>query len=168
MVHELETRSAPTPPYIAESISESRPTLIQIVYKYLGITDILNDIAGELPRACGAAAAAAGLAAAGLAVGLRRGADFCAGCPHNGGTRAPAGARALGGIGCHTLAVFMEGRAAAARIFVQMGGQGAGWIGMAPFLAAAPAAGGANAAAGIAAAPVSERTTWSRRAYQRP
>ena len=82
LVHELETRSAPTPPYIAESISESRPTHIQIVYKYLGITDILNDIAGELRRACGAAAAAAGLAAAGLAVGLRRGADFCAGCPH--------------------------------------------------------------------------------------
>ncbi len=80
------------------------------------------------------------------------GADFCARCPHNGGTRAPAGARALGGIGCHTLAVFMEGLAAAARISVQMGGEGAGWISMAPFLAAAPAAGSANAAAGIAAA----------------
>ena len=33
---------------------------------------------------------------------------FCSGCPHNTSTRVPEGSRALAGIGCHYLAVWMD------------------------------------------------------------
>lgn len=55
---------------------------------------------------------------------------FCAGCPHNTSTRVPEGHLAIGGIGCHTLAMFMD---RGMRTFSHMGGEGATWIGMAPF-----------------------------------
>ena len=57
---------------------------------------------------------------------------FCAGCPHNRSTRVPGGSFALGGIGCHTLALFM-GRFTKG-LFVNMGVEGANWIGLEPFL----------------------------------
>ncbi|MCG8440192.1 MAG: thiamine pyrophosphate-dependent enzyme, partial [Caulobacterales bacterium] len=56
---------------------------------------------------------------------------FCSGCPHNTSTRVPEGSLALAGIGCHTMAVWMPDRATAPP--TQMGGEGANWIGMAPF-----------------------------------
>ena len=55
---------------------------------------------------------------------------FCSGCPHNTSTRVPEGSRALAGIGCHYLAQFMDRSTAT---FTQMGGEGAPWIGQAPF-----------------------------------
>jgi indolepyruvate ferredoxin oxidoreductase len=55
---------------------------------------------------------------------------FCSGCPHNTSTRVPEGSRALAGIGCHYLAQFMDRHTAT---FTQMGGEGAPWIGQAPF-----------------------------------
>src|SRR5207237_2544708 len=55
---------------------------------------------------------------------------FCSGCPHNTSTRVPEGSRALAGIGCHYLAQFMDRSTAT---FTQMGGEGASWIGQAPF-----------------------------------
>jgi indolepyruvate ferredoxin oxidoreductase len=55
---------------------------------------------------------------------------FCSGCPHNTSTRVPEGSRATAGIGCHFMAVWM-GRDTAT--FTQMGGEGASWIGQAPF-----------------------------------
>ncbi len=55
---------------------------------------------------------------------------FCSGCPHNTSTRVPEGALAIGGIGCHTLAMFMD---RGMRTFSHMGGEGATWIGIAPF-----------------------------------
>ena len=56
---------------------------------------------------------------------------FCSGCPHNTGTRVPDGSRALAGIGCHFMAVWMERNTAG---FTQMGGEGASWMGEAPFV----------------------------------
>jgi len=56
---------------------------------------------------------------------------FCSGCPHNSSTRVPEGSLALGGIGCHGMAVWMPGRNTLA--VTQMGGEGANWIGQAPF-----------------------------------
>ncbi|MFN4158811.1 MAG: indolepyruvate ferredoxin oxidoreductase family protein [Gemmobacter sp.] len=55
---------------------------------------------------------------------------FCAGCPHNTSTRLPEGARAGGGIGCHTMALWMDRGTSG---LTQMGGEGANWIGEAPF-----------------------------------
>jgi indolepyruvate ferredoxin oxidoreductase len=55
---------------------------------------------------------------------------FCAGCPHNSSTRVPAGSVARAGIGCHYMAQWMDRDNA---IYTQMGGEGASWIGEAPF-----------------------------------
>ncbi|WP_163801630.1 indolepyruvate ferredoxin oxidoreductase family protein [Mycolicibacterium sediminis] len=58
---------------------------------------------------------------------------FCSGCPHNRSTAVPAGSLAGGGIGCHTL-VTMSGRTdSQVTGLTQMGGEGAQWIGQAPF-----------------------------------
>ncbi len=56
---------------------------------------------------------------------------FCSGCPHNTSTRVPEGSRALAGIGCHGMTVFMPERNT--HVWSHMGGEGAGWIGQAPF-----------------------------------
>ncbi|WP_228002225.1 indolepyruvate ferredoxin oxidoreductase family protein [Nocardia australiensis] len=63
----------------------------------------------------------------------KRAAYFCSGCPHNRSTAVPEGSLAGGGIGCHTL-VTMSGREdSAVTGLTQMGGEGAQWIGQAPF-----------------------------------
>ncbi|HWA45269.1 MAG TPA: indolepyruvate ferredoxin oxidoreductase family protein [Hypericibacter adhaerens] len=61
---------------------------------------------------------------------IRRIAYFCSGCPHNTSTRVPEGSRALAGIGCHYMAQWMDRDT---QTFTQMGGEGATWIGQAPF-----------------------------------
>jgi indolepyruvate ferredoxin oxidoreductase len=61
---------------------------------------------------------------------LRRLPYFCSGCPHNTSTRLPKGATGLAGIGCHSMAMWMD---RGTQKPVQMGGEGANWIGAAPF-----------------------------------
>ena len=56
---------------------------------------------------------------------------FCSGCPHNRSTKVPDGSRALAGIGCHYMAQWMDRNTESA---YHMGGEGAGWIGQAPFV----------------------------------
>src|SRR5438034_9746289 len=55
---------------------------------------------------------------------------FCSGCPHNTSTRVPEGSRAMAGIGCHFMAVWMDRNTST---FTHMGAEGAPWIGQAPF-----------------------------------
>ncbi len=55
---------------------------------------------------------------------------FCSGCPHNTSTRVPEGSKAFGGIGCHYMATWMD---RGTETFTQMGGEGATWLGQAPF-----------------------------------
>ena len=55
---------------------------------------------------------------------------FCSGCPHNSSTVVPEGMRAYAGIGCHYMAQWMDRDTLG---FTQMGGEGANWIGEAPF-----------------------------------
>jgi indolepyruvate ferredoxin oxidoreductase len=58
---------------------------------------------------------------------------FCSGCPHNISTRADDDQLVGLGIGCHIMAAFDdEGRGHKIGM-TQMGGEGAQWIGMAPF-----------------------------------
>ncbi len=55
---------------------------------------------------------------------------FCSGCPHNTSTKVPEGSRAMAGIGCHFMAVWMD---RSTSTFTHMGAEGAPWIGQAPF-----------------------------------
>ena len=55
---------------------------------------------------------------------------FCSGCPHNTSTRVPEGSRAVAGIGCHYMTVWMD---RSTTTFTQMGGEGVPWVGQAPF-----------------------------------
>jgi indolepyruvate ferredoxin oxidoreductase len=55
---------------------------------------------------------------------------FCSGCPHNTSTVVPDGMRAYAGIGCHYMAQWMDRWTLG---YTQMGGEGANWIGEAPF-----------------------------------
>jgi len=56
---------------------------------------------------------------------------YCSGCPHNTSTKVPEGSLALAGIGCHVMAtaIYPEHN----KTTTQMGGEGAPWIGQAPF-----------------------------------
>ena len=56
---------------------------------------------------------------------------FCSGCPHNTSTRVPEDSIAVAGIGCHYMATWMDDRDT--KTYTQMGGEGATWIGQAPF-----------------------------------
>ena len=55
---------------------------------------------------------------------------FCSGCPHNTSTKVPEGSRALGGIGCHFMSLWMDRNT---ETFTHMGGEGVPWVGIAPF-----------------------------------
>ena len=55
---------------------------------------------------------------------------FCSGCPHNSSTNVPEGSIAGAGIGCHFMALWMDRSTVG---FTAMGGEGAQWIGQAPF-----------------------------------
>ncbi|WP_407169897.1 indolepyruvate ferredoxin oxidoreductase family protein [Bradyrhizobium sp. ORS 111] len=55
---------------------------------------------------------------------------FCSGCPHNTSTKVPEGSRALAGIGCHFMALWMN---RSTETFTHMGGEGVPWVGIAPF-----------------------------------
>ena len=56
---------------------------------------------------------------------------FCSGCPHNTSTRVPEGSRAMAGIGCHFMVLWMDRSTSG---FTQMGGEGTPWVGQQPFV----------------------------------
>lgn len=55
---------------------------------------------------------------------------FCSGCPHNTSTKVPEGSRAMAGIGCHFMSIWMDRSTIG---FTQMGGEGVPWVGQQPF-----------------------------------
>jgi len=63
-------------------------------------------------------------------VAIERKPWFCSGCPHNTSTNVPEGSRAMAGIGCHYMTVWMDRNTST---FSQMGGEGVAWTGQAPF-----------------------------------
>jgi indolepyruvate ferredoxin oxidoreductase len=67
---------------------------------------------------------------AGVKAPIERTPYFCSGCPHNSSTKVPEGSQALSGIGCHFMAQWMDRRT---DTYTHMGGEGATWIGTAPF-----------------------------------
>lgn len=60
-----------------------------------------------------------------------RAAAFCSGCPHNRSTVNATDSPSGGGVGCHALVMTMD---RGAQSYTQMGGEGAQWIGRAPFV----------------------------------
>jgi indolepyruvate ferredoxin oxidoreductase len=70
-----------------------------------------------------------------VSLGTKRVPYFCSGCPHSASTKADDDALVGAGIGCHTMVLLnRNGRGNVAGL-TQMGGEGAQWIGAAPFLA---------------------------------
>lgn len=61
---------------------------------------------------------------------LTRSAWYCSGCPHNSSTKAPDGSIVSAGIGCHTMAMWMNRGVV---MGTHMGAEGTQWIGMQPF-----------------------------------
>ncbi|MGO3327711.1 indolepyruvate ferredoxin oxidoreductase family protein [Gordonia sp. (in: high G+C Gram-positive bacteria)] len=60
---------------------------------------------------------------------------FCSGCPHNSSTKVTPDTIVGAGIGCHAMVLLMEPEQVGDIAGVtQMGGEGAQWLGMAPFI----------------------------------
>lgn len=92
------------------------------------LTRLVGD--GDMPTFLATPASDTKNAVSGTAA-LARMPSFCAGCPHNQSTKLPDGSVAFGGIGCHGMATFLPERNTPT--LFQMGGEGAPWIGIAPF-----------------------------------
>ncbi|MEO8363180.1 MAG: indolepyruvate ferredoxin oxidoreductase family protein, partial [Ilumatobacteraceae bacterium] len=58
---------------------------------------------------------------------------FCSGCSHNRATQDVSGSPVGGGVGCHAMVMLMDRGVTS---YTQMGGEGAQWIGRAPFVEA--------------------------------
>jgi indolepyruvate ferredoxin oxidoreductase len=83
-----------------------------------GFSNSLKDIAARQEAAADVAPAAV------------RKPFFCSGCPHNSSTVLPDGARGYAGIGCHWMVQSLDRNTEG---YTHMGGEGANWIGEAPF-----------------------------------
>jgi indolepyruvate ferredoxin oxidoreductase len=67
-------------------------------------------------------------------LGATRTPFFCSGCPHNASTVADDDAVVGAGIGCHTMVILNPKGHGRISGLTQMGGEGAQWIGAAPFV----------------------------------
>jgi len=115
----LPERSELSPALIAPVLAQSLLRLELPADKRNGIEECLRAIKGNLARTSMIRAPEARLA------------YYCSGCPHNTSTHIPEGSRALAGIGCHSMAMWMPERRTGA--FSHMGGEGVHWIGQAPY-----------------------------------
>lgn len=95
------------------------------------IAAVLADVLGKSPRK--PAAEAQPIKVGSKTLGSRPSA-FCSGCPHNRSTMLLEGQIAGGGIGCHTMAMRLNDPGRSFSFLTHMGGEGAPWIGMTPFV----------------------------------
>ena len=121
----------PSANWLLRAKADLTPALIaKAIAKRLNKLGVSADIAARMnQRLAIVAAREAQLAALKVDTGDRA-PWFCSGCPHNTSTRVPDGSRALAGIGCHYMSVWMD---RSTTTFSQMGGEGVAWVGQAPF-----------------------------------
>ncbi len=121
----------PSANWLLRAKADLTPALIaKAIAKRLNKLGVSVDIAARMnQRLAIVAAREAQLAALKVDTGDRA-PWFCSGCPHNTSTRVPEGSRALAGIGCHYMSVWMD---RSTTTFSQMGGEGVAWVGQAPF-----------------------------------
>jgi indolepyruvate ferredoxin oxidoreductase len=122
--HDLDGR-----PLLAEHGELEPVALARVVLERLAANQALpaarlSAIAAQLATACAPAVRPV--------AGPPRVPHFCAGCPHGRSTRLPEGSRAMAGIGCHSMALWVPDSRTAT--LCQMGGEGVNWIGAAPFV----------------------------------
>ncbi|MEU1725960.1 indolepyruvate ferredoxin oxidoreductase family protein [Nonomuraea sp. NPDC005692] len=104
----------------------------------LGAEDVAKALAtclgpDRLPRATVHLAKPASAARRLLPMVAARTPYFCSGCPHNSSTRTSDDTLVGVGIGCHAM-IALDGHGRGTQIGItQMGGEGAQWIGLAPF-----------------------------------
>jgi indolepyruvate ferredoxin oxidoreductase len=118
----LRAKADLTPAIIAKAIAKR-------VMK-LGLAPAGSEIAARMDARIAVIEAREKALAATATGGTERAPWFCSGCPHNTSTRVPEGSRAVAGIGCHYMTVWMDRRT---DTFTQMGGEGVPWVGQMPF-----------------------------------
>ena len=118
----LRAKADLTPAIIAKAIAKR-------VTK-LGLAPSGSDIAARMAGRIAVIEAREKALAEMKAGGAERAPWFCSGCPHNTSTRVPEGSRAVAGIGCHYMAVWMDRDT---NTFSQMGGEGVSWVGQQAF-----------------------------------
>jgi indolepyruvate ferredoxin oxidoreductase len=125
------SQANPSANWLLRANADLNPTLIaQAIAKRLKKLGVPADIAARID----ARIAVIEAKERALSVGSTGGADrqpwFCSGCPHNTSTKVPEGSRAMGGIGCHFMATWMDRETIG---FTQMGGEGVPWVGQSHF-----------------------------------
>jgi len=118
----LRAKADLTPAIIAKAIAKR--------LKKLGLAPAGSDIAARMDQRIAVIEARENALAELTTDTGERAPWFCSGCPHNTSTRVPDGSRAVAGIGCHYMAVWMD---RSTSTFTQMGGEGVTWIGQQPF-----------------------------------
>ncbi len=99
------------------------PRIAEAIASVFGLTATRHHGAASLPQSASDVHAAP-----------HRPSAFCSGCPHNRSTIVPEGRLAAGGIGCHAMAMRLMDPKRSFSFLTHMGGEGAPWIGMSPFV----------------------------------
>jgi indolepyruvate ferredoxin oxidoreductase len=122
--------SVPRGNWLLPAHHELSPALIaKAIARRLARADLPADVAARIAQRV-AVIAAKECDAARPRVAAERQPWFCSGCPHNTSTKVPEGSRALAGIGCHYMSMWMDRNT---ETFSQMGGEGVTWLGQMHF-----------------------------------
>jgi indolepyruvate ferredoxin oxidoreductase len=124
-------RPNPSDNWLLRAKADLTPAIIaKAIAKRLTKLGVDADIADRMQAHVAIIEAKERALADGITGGAERAPWFCSGCPHNTSTRVPEGSRAMAGIGCHFMAVWMDRSTIG---YTQMGGEGVPWVGQAPF-----------------------------------